>query len=177
MYFKKWWCLFNLKCRNCRNLYSKWDLNSTLTLHYTCEWINVYLWFQVWDRRTLSKQHSKPVGIFAGHVHGITYVCPKVRKTKQRCINRNSFVLWGSLMLSLQVELLFRSCSFVSSIQINWKFFSFEDSMEFSFKSKLQYAYSWYACRKKCVFCFAKDQKPSFVTLKLSWLTAIECVP
>lgn len=30
---------------------------------------------KVWDRRTLSDSIAKPVGILAGHMDGITYIC------------------------------------------------------------------------------------------------------
>ncbi|XP_047139583.1 DDB1- and CUL4-associated factor 11 isoform X1 [Hydra vulgaris] len=32
---------------------------------------------KVWDRRTMTKESPKPVGCFAGHTDGITYVCEK----------------------------------------------------------------------------------------------------
>lgn len=32
---------------------------------------------KVWDRRLLSENNPKPVGMFAGHTDGITHVCPK----------------------------------------------------------------------------------------------------
>lgn len=32
---------------------------------------------KVWDRRTLSESHPKPVGILAGHMDGITFIDPK----------------------------------------------------------------------------------------------------
>lgn len=36
------------------------------------------LYWQVWDRRTLSERDPKPVGILAGHSNGITFVDSKV---------------------------------------------------------------------------------------------------
>lgn len=32
----------------------------------------------VWDRRALNEVHPKPVGIFAGHMSGITFVHSRV---------------------------------------------------------------------------------------------------
>ena len=34
-------------------------------------WIEI---LKVWDRRTLNETNPRPVGIFAGHVDGITYI-------------------------------------------------------------------------------------------------------
>ena len=33
----------------------------------------------IWDRRALKESQPKPVGIFAGHIHGITFVHSRVR--------------------------------------------------------------------------------------------------
>lgn len=33
---------------------------------------------KVWDRRTLSDSNTKPVGVLAGHMDGITYIDSKV---------------------------------------------------------------------------------------------------
>lgn len=34
----------------------------------------------IWDRRALNENEPKPVGIFAGHASGITFVHSRVRK-------------------------------------------------------------------------------------------------
>lgn len=33
----------------------------------------------IWDRRALNESHPKPVGVFAGHTNGITFVHSRVR--------------------------------------------------------------------------------------------------
>ena len=40
--------------------------------------IYILIFIKVWDRRSLSEEYPKPVGMFAGHTDGITYICAKV---------------------------------------------------------------------------------------------------